>query len=69
MGDHAKYRVVIDGGAVVERETRMAANGARTRVSMIPATFDLRAFDEMFRHRMRSCSAGRRGPRSSSSGR
>ncbi len=49
MGDHAKYRVVIDGGAVVERETRMAANGARTRVSMIPATFDLRAFDEMFR--------------------
>jgi hypothetical protein len=49
MGDLAKYRVVIDGGAVVERETRMAANGARTRVSMIPSTFDLRAFDEMFR--------------------
>lgn len=49
MGDHAKYRVVIDGGAVVERETRMAANGARTRVSMIPSAFDLRAFDEMFR--------------------
>jgi len=49
MGDHARHRVVIDGGAVVERETRMTANGARTQVSMIPATFDLRAFDEMFR--------------------
>ena len=49
MGDLAKYRVIIDGGSVVERETRMAANGARTRVSMIPSTFDLRAFDEMFR--------------------
>ncbi len=49
MGDLSRYRVVIDGGAVVERETRMAANGARTRVSMIPSTFDLRAFDEMFR--------------------
>ena len=49
MGDLSKYRVIIDGGTVVERETRMAANGARTRVSMIPSTFDLRAFDEMFR--------------------
>jgi len=49
MGDLSTYRVIIDGGSVVERETRMAANGARTRVSMIPSTFDLRAFDEMFR--------------------
>ena len=41
MGDLVHVSVVIDGGSVVERETRMGASGARTRVSMIPSSFDL----------------------------
>jgi Matrixin len=49
MGSISTYPAVIDGPSVVERSTRMTANGSRARVSMIPASFDLRAFDEMFR--------------------
>ena len=33
----------------MERETRMGPSASRTRVSMIPSSFDLGAFDEMFR--------------------
>lgn len=44
------HRTVVSGASVVERETRMGGPGSgRARVSMIPSTFDLRAFDEMFR--------------------
>jgi len=44
------HRAVVAGGSVVERDTRIGGSGnGRTRVSMIPSTFDLRAFDEMFR--------------------
>ena len=49
MGSISTYPAVVDGPSVVERSTRMAANGSRARVSMIPSSFDLRAFDEMFR--------------------
>jgi hypothetical protein len=49
MGSTSTYPAVIDGPSVVERATRMNANGSRARVSMIPSSFDLRAFDEMFR--------------------
>jgi hypothetical protein len=49
VGNLDKHRVVVGGSSVVERETRIGATGSRTRVSMIPSTFDLRAFDEMFR--------------------
>ena len=45
----AAQRAVIEGSAFVERETQMTASAARTRVSMIPKSFDLGAFDEMFR--------------------
>ena len=49
VGNQSTYTTVVDGNGVVERETRMAASESPTRVSMIPSTFDLRAFDEMFR--------------------
>ncbi len=49
MGSISTYPAVVDGPSVVERATRMTANGSRARVSMIPSSFDLRAFDEMFR--------------------
>lgn len=49
MGSVSTYPAIVDGPSVVERSTRMSANGSRARVSMIPSTFDLRAFDEMFR--------------------
>lgn len=49
VGNLDKHRVIVGGSSVVERETRMGATGSRTRVSMIPSSFDLRAFDEMFR--------------------
>ena len=49
VGNLDKHRVVVGGSSVVERETRIGATGSRTRVSMIPSSFDLRAFDEMFR--------------------
>ena len=49
MGDLSAYRVIVEGGSFVERETRMNANGGRTRVSVIPSSFDLAAYDEMFR--------------------
>jgi hypothetical protein len=49
VGNTNTYKAVIDGSAYVERDTQMTASQARTRVSMIPKSFDLAAFDEMFR--------------------
>jgi hypothetical protein len=49
VGNQSPQSAVVSGDAVVERETRMTASDAPTRVSMIPSSFDLRAFDEMFR--------------------
>ena len=43
------HRTVVSGGSVVERDTRIGGSGSRARVSMIPSSFDLHAFDEMFR--------------------
>jgi len=44
------YAATIRGNSVVERETRVSApKSDPMRVSMIPASFDLVAFDEMFR--------------------
>jgi hypothetical protein len=45
----ATQSAVLEGSGFVERETQMTASAAPTRVSMIPKTFDLGAFDEMFR--------------------
>lgn len=50
VGAPGTYRIVVRGSGVVERET--AVNGPsseRARLSLIPASFDLAAFDEMFR--------------------
>jgi Matrixin len=44
------YRALVRGNSVVDRETRVSGpSGARTRLSMIPESFDLTAFDQMFR--------------------
>jgi hypothetical protein len=48
--DSGSYHVVVRGGSVVERDTRLTISGSgRVRVSMIPAGFELGAFDEMAR--------------------
>jgi Matrixin len=50
LGATGTYRAAVRGNGVVERETRVTGPGATpTRLSMIPSTFDLTAFDEMFR--------------------
>jgi hypothetical protein len=49
VGNLETHRAVFSGSSVVERETRMTPTGSRTRVSMIPSSFDLVAFNEMFR--------------------
>lgn len=44
------YAAVVRGGAFVERETMVTGPGAApARLSLIPASFDLVSFDEMFR--------------------
>jgi hypothetical protein len=49
-GRSGSFQTTIRGGGIVERETAMAApTGERARVSLIPSSFDLAAFDEMFR--------------------
>jgi len=45
-----EYAAVISGSSIVERRTRVSRpESGRARVSLVPASFDLRAFDEMFR--------------------
>jgi hypothetical protein len=44
------YTAVVSGTAVVERQTMVTGpSSVPARLSLIPASFDLRAFDEMFR--------------------
>lgn len=44
------YRTTVRGSGIVERQTRVyGPTGERVRLSLIPAGFDLVAFDEMFR--------------------
>ena len=48
--DSGTYHVVVRGGSVVERDTRLTTSTSdRVRLSLIPASFDLTAFDEMAR--------------------
>lgn len=50
LGSNGTYRVTIRGNGVVERETRINGAGSGvTKLSLIPASFDLEAFNEMFR--------------------
>jgi hypothetical protein len=44
------YAAIVRGSSVVERETTITTATEPTMVSMIPASFDLVAFDEMFRY-------------------
>lgn len=43
-------RTVITTTGFVTRETGVAAPGSGLRLSLIPSTFDLASFDQMFRH-------------------
>jgi hypothetical protein len=50
LGRTGTYQAFVRGSGIVERETHVTGpGGSRTRVSVIPASFDLTAFDEMFR--------------------
>jgi hypothetical protein len=49
ISEQSSYKTTIKGSAVVERETYLAPRSSRSRVAMIPSSFDLHAFDEMFR--------------------
>jgi hypothetical protein len=49
MGRAGAYATLLRSGAVVERETMADAGADRVRLSLIPSTFDLEAFDQMFR--------------------
>lgn len=43
------YQAKIRGAGVVSRETTVSVSADRLRLSLIPSSFDLAAFDEMFR--------------------
>jgi hypothetical protein len=49
LGNPGAHRAFFRGSSVVERETRVTPKSDVTLVSMIPSSFDLGAFDEMFR--------------------
>ena len=50
LGGNGTYRVTVRGNGVVERETRINGPGSGiTKLSLIPSSFDLEAFDQMFR--------------------
>lgn len=49
VGAAGTYAAVLHGGAFVDRETSVAAPGDRARLSLIPSSFDLDAFDQMYR--------------------
>lgn len=43
------FPATLRGSSIVDRETSISASSEVTRMSVIPASFDLTAFDEMFR--------------------
>jgi len=49
LGGSGMYKMGVHGGAFVDRDTSINAAPDRVQVSVIPASFDLFAFDEMFR--------------------
>ena len=51
VGGPSTHALRVRGNSVVERETAVTGPGAEpARVSLIPASFDLASFDQMFRH-------------------
>lgn len=50
VGSGGSHETIMRGGAIVERRTTLSGPvGERVRLSVIPSSFDLGAFDEMFR--------------------
>jgi hypothetical protein len=50
LGGLGSYVTVLTGGRIVERHTTLTGPTAdRAKLTLIPSTFDLAAFDEMFR--------------------
>jgi len=50
VGVPGNYATTLSGSAIVERRTTVnGPSGDRVRISLIPASFDLQAFDQMFR--------------------
>jgi hypothetical protein len=49
VGSTGPHRLSLRAGSFIERETTAAASSDRLRLSLIPDSFDLTAFDEMFR--------------------
>lgn len=50
VGGPGSYATVLTGSRIVERHTTInGPTGERAKVSLIPAAFDLAAFDQMFR--------------------
>jgi hypothetical protein len=50
LGGPGNYETLMRGGGIVERRTTLSGpTGERARLSLIPASFDLAAFDEMVR--------------------
>lgn len=50
VGGPSTHSVVVTGAAVVERKTTVTGPGSEpARVSLIPSTFDVEAFEQMFR--------------------
>jgi hypothetical protein len=43
------YTAVVTGATIVERRTMVTGPSSAARLSLMPASFDVRAFDEMFR--------------------
>jgi hypothetical protein len=49
LGRTGTHAASVRGNAIVERETTVSPSADLVRLSVIPASFDLAAFDEMFR--------------------
>lgn len=49
VGAAGTYAATLRGGPFIDRDTSVAAPGSRARLSLIPSSFDLEAFDQMFR--------------------
>lgn len=50
VGSPGTHQVTITAGSIVERKTAVVGpTGDRVRLTLIPASFDLTAYDEMFR--------------------
>jgi hypothetical protein len=50
LGAPGTYATVVTGAPAIERHTAVTGpTGGRTKIALIPASFDLQAFDEMFR--------------------